>query len=288
MSTDTVNLNIRAVARRFVSQSPVDERHEPVVRGTYAREILPSPRPLLLRGLAKRWPAYHRWSFDFLAQRGKGVEVETTRSIIEQRATRRENIDLGGYIQSMLSSDGTVTGGPDQRYVSYCPLFELLPELQADIPREEVFSPCMFQYMTAWIGPSGTVTGLHSDNMPNVLAQVRGRKGLLLFPPPALERYRSWKFDFGARGNQVDLCEPDFARFPLVRELSPLVAVLEEGDGLFIPPHWWHFVVAETPSVSVSNLAGNLKHALAILPQWPLFLLHSAGLYARGNCVCHN
>jgi hypothetical protein len=289
MSSETGILDVRAIARRFAAHSVVDERHEPVVRGTYEREILRSPRPILLHGLAKGWPAYQRWTFDYLAQRGEGVEVVTARSIVEQSKTRRESRDLGDYIRSMQARDGTVTGGSDQSYVSYCPLLEMLPDLRADLPLDELFPSRLYQYLTAWIGPAGTVTGLHSDNMPNVLTQIRGRKGLLLLPPPALERYRSPKFDLGARLSQVDLRDPDLARFPQVRELAPLVAIVEEGDGLYIPPHWWHFVVAETPSVSLSNLAGHLRHAvLGMMPQWPLFLLHTAGLYARGNCVCHN
>lgn len=286
MNTTRSSLNVRAIAAQFPAHCPVDERHEPVARGTYERELLPAPRPVLLRRLAVAWPASRRWTFDYLAARGQGVEVVATRSLVETEKTVRETVELRAYIQSVLG--GAAADG--QNYVSYLPLFEALPELKADVPFAELYGSFLLKDLAAWIGPAGTVTGLHDDTLPNLVAQIRGRKGLLLFPPSPLDRiYRSAKFDFGTHLSLVDLCRPDFARFPRLRELRPLVAVLEEGDGLYIPPAWWHFVVAETPSVTLSLFAGSLRQALRrVLPQVPQLLLHRAGLYAQGNCVCHN
>ena len=47
----------------------------------------------------------------------------------------------------------------------------------------------------------------------------------------------------------VDLKEPDFERFPRVREAldAALVADLEPGDALFYPSMWWHHVEATAP-----------------------------------------
>lgn len=283
-------VDVRAIAAKFPAQSPVDERHEPFTLGTFERELLPSPRPVLLHGLAKSWPASERWTFEFFAREGKGVKVSVTRSVVETVRTRRVDLDLGDYVRDLLDDDGRVIGGPQQTYASFVPLFKVMPQLKADIPMRELFGPLTLTTQSAWLGPAGTITGLHTDAFPNVLTQLRGRKGLILFPPRPLDRlYRSPKFEPATTVSLVDLREPDFERFPRLRELRPLVAILEAGDAIYIPPGWWHYVVSETPSISLSTFAGYLRHAVwGTVWQAPLIVLHKAGLYKRDNCICHN
>src|SRR5690606_21301406 len=108
----------------------------------------------------------------------------------------------------------------------------------------------------AWIGPAATVTGLHSDNgYPNVLAQIRGRKSVVFFEP-GTELYESDKYEFCTSTSAIDLQTLGLDRFPLLRDAVPQVVHLDEGDAAFIPPRWWHYVVAQTPSISVSTFFG--------------------------------
>jgi lysine-specific demethylase 8 len=283
-------VDVRSIAAKFPTHSLIDERHEPVIPGTFERDLLRSPRPLLLHGIAQRWTAFERWTFEFLAREGKGVQVVATKSVVETARTRRATVDLGDYVRSLLAEDRAVTGGPDQTYVSFLPLFEVMPQLKADIPMREVFGPLTITSQSAWIGPAGTITGLHTDNFPNLLTQLRGRKGLILFPPSPLNRlYLSPKFETGTVLSAVDLREPDWVRFPRLRELVPIVCILEAGDAIYIPAGWWHYVVSETPSISLTSFAGYVSHVVrGLFWQAPLILLHLAGLYKRGNCICHN
>ena len=46
--------------------------------------------------------------------------------------------------------------------------------------------------------------------------------------------------------------EPDAARFPLFAGADYRDVVLGEGETLYIPPGWWHFVEARETSFSVS------------------------------------
>ncbi len=288
MTTQRVAVDVDAIAARFPSHGAVDERTEPLRPGKTLLELVPHRRPLLLRGLAADWQATQKWTWDDLAAKGAGVSVSVTRSIIEQYQTVREDRDLGEYIRSLVADDGTITGGYDQTYVSYSWLLKQVPELRADIPLERLFGRRSFKFPATWIGPAGTITGLHTDNIfPNIFAQIRGRKSFVLFPR-GTDMYKSDKYEFGCWYSAVDLQKLDFDRFPRLRDATPLVAHLDEGDALFIPPRWWHFVISETPSVSVSTFFGTLRHAAPwALPEWSKNIAHRLGLYARGNCMCH-
>jgi lysine-specific demethylase 8 len=50
----------------------------------------------------------------------------------------------------------------------------------------------------------------------------------------------------------VDLTNIDIVRFPDAENLEFVDCILEEGQMLYIPPKWWHFVQSLTPSFSVS------------------------------------
>lgn len=51
---------------------------------------------------------------------------------------------------------------------------------------------------------------------------------------------------------QVDLDSPDALRFPLFSDLPYWDCILDEGEMLYIPPKFWHYVRSLSPSASVS------------------------------------
>lgn len=51
---------------------------------------------------------------------------------------------------------------------------------------------------------------------------------------------------------KVDLDDMDEKKFPKVQDLEFVDCILEEGEMLYIPPKWWHYVRSLTTSFSVS------------------------------------
>ena len=83
------------------------------------------------------------------------------------------------------------------------------------------------------------------------LMQIYGRKKFVIYPPDQ-ERYLypSPQKQNLSMINNVD--KPDLDRFPLFAKATPITFVLEPGELLFIPSHWWHTTQMLTPSISVS------------------------------------
>jgi hypothetical protein len=116
------------------------------------------------------------------------------------------------------------------------------------------------------IGPQNAQTGLHYDFLDThaYLAQIVGRKRCVLFSPE----------DSAALYNgKVNVDEPDFETFPLLRNATAYECTLEPGELLFMPHRWWHHVVSLEKSITVNynffnrvNFGVYLTHLLRDFP----------------------
>ncbi|RWV78396.1 hypothetical protein GW17_00060644 [Ensete ventricosum] len=84
------------------------------------------------------------------------------------------------------------------------------------------------------------------------LAEVIGRKYIRLYPASASGSLYPHTESMLSNSSQVDLDNIDFTEFPKVENLDFLDCVLEEGEMLYIPPKWWHYVRSLSTSFSVS------------------------------------
>jgi Cupin-like domain len=114
-----------------------------------------------------------------------------------------------------------------------------------------------------WMGSTGIVTGLHYDTEDNINVQVRGRKEIILFPSAQLhELYPPSVWDYMSNFSRIDIATPDLLRYPRFSRATPLRAVLEPGDFIFIPIYWWHYFNTLEASLNVNFwwLATPAKH----------------------------
>jgi hypothetical protein len=122
--------------------------------------------------------------------------------------------------------------------------------------------------LNTWFGPVGTISPLHTDPYHNILAQVVGRKYVRLYAPCESEKLYARGVEDGGvdMGNTSALDIGVLAgwdgtaeerqeaqeRFPLFKDAEFVDCILEEGECLYIPVGWWHYVRSLSVSFSVS------------------------------------
>ena len=109
-----------------------------------------------------------------------------------------------------------------------------------------------------WIGSGGQVVNLHLDPYDNMLCMLGGVKRVTLFPPHVLPYLYPAPPDRGLGGTPsslVRLLDLDRSTYPLVDRALPagVVARVEPGDILWIPPFWWHHVESDGLNVMLNN-----------------------------------
>ena len=280
-----------AILARHADLAPLLSVAGPISRKDFL-ELRADARSFVVRGQAADWPA-KSWSLESIGALGHEIDVEVTSGNAEQSNARLKSIRLADYIRLIQETEGFVQRGDDAGrgptecvseppYLSLYPIFRDLPGLRRDMRFGSLYPRSTLQVTYGWVGPSGTVTGLHADHYENILAQIVGRKAVILFRAPARTQLRvNHKYDFGTTLSAIDL----------EHETVPLGGswvVLEPADVLYLPRLEWHFVCALTASVSVSCFgvtpSSFLRHAVGALC---LLALHQLGLHGRSGCVCH-
>ena len=253
--------------------SPLIERLERPTPDEFYRDYISRNRPAILTGIADRWPAFARWTPAHFQSEFGDVEINYVTWASDEEAndpadylkTRKKlALKLGAFVEMMRAAGCTSSRNSSRNYIAQFPIFRVLPQLAHDIEPLDAYMRIPAYYPEAlrkrllfeprlWMGPRGTVTTLHFDAAHNFLAQIHGRKKLILVAPEqsSLVYYPASELEHIIY-SPVDAEAPDFDRFPLYKEATPLELVIEPGEILFIPVRWWHYARALDESISLN------------------------------------
>lgn len=243
----------------------------------FREEIIPSNKPVVMRGLVKDWPIVHYATQSplafcrYLMQFDRGQEFNTAIGPSSTNGRIFYNSDMSGlncrFEQKKLEAS--------LRY-----LLEHMNDDQApllaiqsiQVPRylpglEHQLSMPLVPANTEpriWIGGKTTVAA-HYDPSENIACCIAGRRKFTLFPPEQVSNLYIGPFEFTPSGttiSMVDFDNPDFEKFPHFKEAedAAVTAQLEPGDAIYIPYLWWHHVKALDGINALMNYWWNGEH----------------------------
>jgi len=245
----------------------------------FHREFVSRRQPVVIAGIADRWPAISMWETAYLKRRLPDAMVPV--EVWERdgpgndpadylRNVRRETMPLGQLLDLALGAGN----GSCRHYLAQYPILKAAPRLLEDVrpPEEYMKTPAFLPKSLAgrlrldpaiWIGPAGAVTTLHFDSTHNLFAQISGAKKVILIPPgqSKLLYYPCRDFGLNLHFSPVDVEHPDPKRHPRFARATPREITVRAGELLFIPATWWHYLRAIEPSISLNfwwNTPGTL------------------------------
>ncbi|PHU29119.1 putative lysine-specific demethylase JMJD5 [Capsicum chinense] len=212
-----------------------------------------SGSPVVIRDSMDHWPAKNKWNDMNYLRKVAGfrtIPVEVGKNYLCPE-WKQELITFSEFIERIRSNDATTV---ETTYLAQHQLFDQIQELRQDIviPDYCFTGAGEIRSLNAWFGPAGTVTPLHHDPHHNILAQVVGKKYVRLYPASLADELYPHSETMLCNSSQVDLDNIDEKEFPKILDLEFQDCILEEGEMLYIPPKWWHYVRSLTTSFSVS------------------------------------
>ena len=224
-----------------IDSIPVSDNIEVRVEEKISKELLDTviknSCPTVVRdGLT--WPAVH-WDV-------KTFKEKLGRYHLRKNIVTNENETLGDFVEQFEK------GGNGRLYTNGCTLSDdvsrFFPFTFAD---QDKLGPVQL-----WFGnkrPSKPITKLHRDFGTSLLAQIWGRKKVILYPP--------WQADYlypMKAFNMYQPCcvrveQPDYDLFPKFKKAKPLEITVGPGDLLIIPTGWFHCVWALDDVLSIAR-----------------------------------
>jgi Cupin-like domain len=226
---------------------------------TIREEVFTQYRPAVLRGLVKAWPAVQaammspadisRYLIAF--DNGTPVNAILMPPQARGRISYKDSMDGVNFVRNQLPVSAIIEQlsryalfeNPPSVAVQSAPITECLPGFSVE-NRLPVLDQAVAPRI--WLGNRVTVPA-HVDESNNVACVVAGRRRFTLFPAEQVCNLYIGPLDYaptGAAMSVVDLVDPDFERFPRLKDAlsAAYVAELAPGDALFIPTLWFHHV----------------------------------------------
>ncbi|HEX8484348.1 cupin-like domain-containing protein [Sphingomonas sp.] len=243
--------------------APVPEYHD-VDRHRFDVEIRPANRPAILRGLGADWPAVraaHESADAVVAYLKHFSRPDPVNAIVGDPGVdgrffytpdlkglnfTRGTSPLDPFLDRLLRDRDAAR--PYAMAVQSIPAPDLLPGFAARNATDIVDADVVPRL---WLGNAIRVA-THYDLMENVGVVIAGMRRFTLFPPDQIANLYMGPLELTPAGTPISLVDPaapDLARFPRFARAMDVAqgALLEPGDAIYIPFHWWHAVDSLAP-----------------------------------------
>lgn len=226
--------------------------------------------PVVIKNLAKTWPAYTKWNWDYFKSIVGDKEVGIYNNVKSDAYTPVNKADdyttFGNYID-MISK------GPAAWRIFLFNIFSHAPQLTKDFTWPDTYMKGFVKRVPMlFVGGQGSITHMHFDiDLSHILhTQFAGRKRVLMFPHK--EQHKLYRKPFEVLSvadfsNYYDRekSKIDVDKFPAIEFAQGYDITLEHGDTLFMPGGYWHHMEYLDSGFAMSlralnnSVAGKLK-----------------------------
>ena len=248
----------------------------------FEKYYLKPRRPLVIKNMSRNWPAYEKWSMDYM----KTVVGDKLVPLYDSsKADPSKPINASAAEMKFTDYIDLIKSTPtDLRIFLFDPIKQAPKLLDDYIAPKSLMGGFLDSYPNMFFGGKGSVTFLHYDiDMAHIFhTHFNGRKHVVLFENKWKERLYQIPFATYAL-EDYDVEQPDFDKFPALKGVKGIEAYLEHGDTLFMPTGYWHWMKYLDGSFSISLRAWDKSWAVKAKSLYNLTLQRKFDDFMKAN-----
>jgi hypothetical protein len=248
----------------------------------FEKYYLKPRRPLVIKNMSRNWPAYEKWSMDYM----KTVVGDKLVPLYDSsKADPSKPINASAAEMKFTDYIDLIKSTPtDLRIFLFDPIKQAPKLLDDYIAPKSLMGGFLDSYPNMFFGGKGSVTFLHYDiDMAHIFhTHFNGRKHVILFENKWKERLYQIPFATYAL-EDYDVEQPDFDKFPALKGVKGIEAYLEHGDTLFMPTGYWHWMKYLDGSFSISLRAWDKSWAVKAKSLYNLTLQRKFDDFMKAN-----
>ncbi|MBA3829235.1 MAG: cupin-like domain-containing protein [Taibaiella sp.] len=198
-------------------------------------------KPVVITDLAKAWPAYNKWTWDYMKKLVGNVKIGVYNNI---RAGAK--VPVNGSDGEMLFGEylDLIQKGPVELRIFLFNVFKYAPQIVEDFTfPEHILKGFLKKYPMLFVGGSGSIAHMHYDlDLSHIFhTQFLGRKRVLLLHNSQSPLIYKMPYTVESAASFVDWHEHlDTEKFPGLKYAKAYETILEHGETLFMPTGYWH------------------------------------------------
>lgn len=215
---------------------------------------------MVIERFVEDWPAFSKWNLDYMKQ----VAGEKTVPLYDDRpVSHKDGFNEPHAKMKMADYVDLLKREPTRYRIFLWNILKEVPILQKDFTYPDFGLKLMKGLPMLFFGGTDSYTFMHYDiDLANIFHfHFEGKKEVILFDqsqnkhlykvPHALITHES-----------IDFSDPDFAKWPALRNASGYKTHLGHGEVLYMPEGYWHYMRYLTPgfSMSLRAIARNPKN----------------------------
>ena len=225
-------------------------RVKTLTKEVFIRDYLKPQKPVVIERFVEDWPAYSKWTLDYIKQVAGEKEVP----LYDDRPVKHdEGFNEPHAKMKMADYVDLLKKEPTKFRIFLWNVLKEVPVLQKDFSYPDFGIKLMKSLPMLFFGGSNSHTFMHYDiDLANIFHfHFEGKKECILFSQTETKFLYKIPHSLIVR-EDIDFSNPDLEKWPMLKKAKGHYTELEHGNVVYIPEGYWHHMKYITPGFSMS------------------------------------
>ena len=226
------------------------ERVRTISKEDFYSNYVKKQKPLVIEKLTEDWPAYEKWKLNYI----KDIAGDKIVPLYDDRpVTHNDGFNQAHAKMKMSEYIDMLQSKPTNYRIFLYNLMNEVPSLRNDFKWPDIGLRLVRQLPMLFFGGENSKVFIHYDiDYSNILHfHFHGKKQCILFAPDQTPFLYKVPHALISR-EDIDFDNPDFEKWPALKQAKGLIANLNHGEMLYMPEGYWHYMKYLTPGFSMS------------------------------------